>query len=107
MFREANNSLGDFIFVPGLLLRTTANPRSNDEVTYAPFTLFPHPVPEECFDKACRVQQCYNLLVHQVAQDHDFLEMCLSEYVTTYSRFITYTLSVVKSNLKSTFDKFQ
>ena len=77
-----------WINVSGLLGKTTlflivvlsaTKPLSLKELTLPPFTLFPHPVPEECYNKAYQVQQSYNLLYHKVAHDYQFLESALSK----------------------------
>lgn len=47
-------------------------------VTYAPFTLFPTPVPKAVFLQALAVQTHYNTLVDKISQDPDFLEEALA-----------------------------
>lgn len=42
-------------------------------MTYAPFTLFPSPVPKAVFHQALEVQTHYNTLVDRISQDSDFL----------------------------------
>lgn len=46
-------------------------------VTYAPFTLFPSPVPKAVFRQALEVQTHYNTLVDRISQDSDFLREAL------------------------------
>lgn len=46
-------------------------------VTYAPFTLFPSPVPKAVFHQALKVQTHYNTLVDRISQDSDFLREAL------------------------------
>ena len=58
----------------GVLLRSLDGSRNYP----APFTLFPSPVPRQCFEKMMHVQTVYNKLMHKVAHDHDFLSQCLS-----------------------------
>lgn len=48
------------------------------EVTYAPFTLFPTPVPKAVFQQALAVQTHFNTLVDKISQDSDFLEEALA-----------------------------
>lgn len=47
-------------------------------VTYAPFTLFPTPVPKDVFLQALAVQTHYNTLVDKISQDADFLQEALT-----------------------------
>ena len=64
-----------------IVVLSATKPLSLKELTLPPFTLFPHPVPEECYNKAYQVQQSYNLLYHKVAHDYQFLESALSKWV--------------------------
>lgn len=52
-------------------------------VTYAPFTLFPSPVPRTAFQQALAVQVHYNTLVDKISQDADFLQKALARWVRT------------------------
>lgn len=52
-------------------------------VTYAPFTLFPSPVPKSAFDQALAVQVHYNTLVDKISQDAAFLQTALARWVRT------------------------
>ena len=67
--------------VAGILMRTSDNPDSADLVSHAPFTLFPTPVPRRCFRLAETVQTDFNLLVHRVATNHEFLYQCLERLI--------------------------
>jgi hypothetical protein len=49
-------------------------------VTYAPFTLFPSPVPSALLEQAYAVQMDFNILVDAVSQNPAFLEQTLSRY---------------------------
>lgn len=49
-------------------------------VTYAPFTLFPSPVPSTLLEQAYAVQMDFNILVDAVSQNSAFLEQTLSRY---------------------------
>ena len=62
----------------GVMLRTADG--SHDY--HAPFTLFPSPVPTKCFEAAIKAQTLFNLLMHRVAHDHEFLKQCLEKYGT-------------------------
>jgi len=46
-------------------------------VEHAPFTLHPSPFPKRLFTQAKEVQKDFNLLVHKVSQDHEFLKKAL------------------------------
>ncbi|XP_037540329.1 glutathione synthetase [Nematolebias whitei] len=65
----------------GIVMRTKENPNSSELVTYAPFTLFPSPVPKAAFLQALAVQTHYNTLVDRVSQDADFLQKALSSTI--------------------------
>lgn len=71
----------DYMLSHGHLMRIEKNPRSQELVSYAPFNLFPSPLPKACFHEACQVQQDYNLLIHKVAHDYEFLKQCLAKTV--------------------------
>ena len=68
--------------VAGVIMRTRESPTSPDVVTYAPFMLFPSPVPRLVFEQAQAVQTDFNLMMHQVAHDYDFLRECLARCVS-------------------------
>lgn len=46
-------------------------------VEHAPFTLLPTSFPKRLFTQAKEVQKNFNLLVHKVSQDHEFLKEAL------------------------------
>ncbi|CAB1329676.1 unnamed protein product [Coregonus sp. 'balchen'] len=68
----------DFALQNGVLIRTKETPNSSEVVTYAPFTLFPSPVPKAIFHQALAVQTHYNRLVDKISQDSSFLEEALA-----------------------------
>uniref|UniRef100_A0A8C7D1F7 Glutathione synthetase n=1 Tax=Oncorhynchus kisutch TaxID=8019 RepID=A0A8C7D1F7_ONCKI len=68
----------DSALLNGVLMRTKETPNSSEVVTYAPFTLFPSPVPKDTFHQALAVQTHYNRLVDKISQDSSFLEEALS-----------------------------
>lgn len=70
----------DRALAEGMLLRSAQNPSSSDVVTYAPFTLFPSPVPSTLLEQAYAVQMDFNILVDAVSQNSAFLEQTLSRY---------------------------
>ncbi|XP_049920964.1 glutathione synthetase-like [Epinephelus moara] len=68
----------ELAFQHGLLMRTLETPNSSEVVTYAPFTLFPTPVPRAALLQALDVQTHLNTLVDKISQDPDFLEEALA-----------------------------
>lgn len=50
-------------------------------VEHAPFTLHPSPFPKRLFTQAKEVQKDFNLLVHKVSQDHEFLKEALQSTI--------------------------
>ncbi|XP_061121136.1 glutathione synthetase-like [Syngnathus typhle] len=68
--------------VHGILMRLERSPNSSEEVTYAPITLFPTPVPRAIFLQGVEVQTHYNILVDKISQDPDFLEEALASTVS-------------------------
>jgi len=79
IFNNNNNNNNNCICI-GNHVRCPKNPTSPDAVVHVPFTLFPSPVVRSCFEKACKVQTDFNLLMHRVANDPEFLEHCLERY---------------------------
>lgn len=71
----------DAALLCGVLMRTKEASNSAELVTYAPFTLFPTPVPKAVFQQALEVQTHYNTLVDKISQDADFLEEALASTV--------------------------
>lgn len=71
----------DRALAEGVLLRSAKNPSSSDVVTYAPFTLFPSPVPSTLLEQAYAVQMDFNILVDAVSQNSAFLEQTLSSTI--------------------------
>ena len=60
-------------------MRHKESPDSAESVTYAPFILLPSPVPKQCFSEAAQVQADFNLLMHKVAHDYEFLKEALQQ----------------------------
>ncbi|XP_078110440.1 glutathione synthetase [Sander vitreus] len=71
----------DAALLQGVLMRIHETPNSSELVTYAPFTLFPTPVPKDVFFQALAVQTKYNTLVDKISQDPDFLEEALASTI--------------------------
>ena len=64
----------DYCLTHGLVMRTK---ESQFMVEHAPFTLLPTAFPKRLFLQAKDVQKDFNLLVHRVSQDHEFLKEAL------------------------------
>uniref|UniRef100_A0A672I5Z6 Glutathione synthetase n=1 Tax=Salarias fasciatus TaxID=181472 RepID=A0A672I5Z6_SALFA len=79
--RELADVAKDAALVHGILMRIQETPNSSELVTYAPFTLFPTPVPRSLFLQALAVQTHYNTLVDRVCQDVDFLQDALASTI--------------------------
>lgn len=71
----------DTALLQGILMRTQETPNGSELVTYAPFTLFPTPVPKAVFLQALAVQTHYNTLVDKISQDSDFLQEALASTI--------------------------
>ncbi|KAL1021173.1 hypothetical protein UPYG_G00009750 [Umbra pygmaea] len=71
----------DSALLNGVLMRTKETPNSSEVVTYAPFTLFPSPVPKDVFHQALKVQTNFNRLVDRISQDSSFLEEALASTI--------------------------
>ena len=63
--------------VLGIIMRNKDKADSADVASYAPFTLFPSPFSKVHFLQARDIQQSFNLLMHKVAHDYDFLKEAL------------------------------
>ncbi|EGW02765.1 glutathione synthetase isoform X1 [Cricetulus griseus] len=71
----------DRALAEGVVLRPAESPSSSQVVTYAPFTLFPSPVPSALLEQAYAVQMDFNMLVDAVSQNSAFLEQTLSSTI--------------------------
>ncbi|RXN30909.1 glutathione synthetase [Labeo rohita] len=71
----------DAALLHGVLMRTKETPNSPEVVSYAPFTLFPTPVPKALFYQALAVQTHFNRLVDRVSQNAAFLEETLASTI--------------------------
>lgn len=71
----------DVALLHGIIMRTKEDSKSSELVTYAPFTLFPTPVPKAVFQQALDVQTHYNILVDKISQNADFLAEALASTV--------------------------
>ncbi|XP_030624793.1 glutathione synthetase [Chanos chanos] len=71
----------DTALLNGVLMRTKDTPNSPEVVNYAPFTLFPSPVPRALFQQALAVQTHFNRLVDRISQNPSFLEEALASTI--------------------------
>ncbi|XP_026010128.1 glutathione synthetase [Astatotilapia calliptera] len=71
----------DSAVTQGVLMRLQETPNSSEVVSFAPFTLFPTPVPKAVFSQALAVQTHYNTLVDKISQDADFLQEALASTI--------------------------
>ncbi|CAH1270824.1 GSS [Branchiostoma lanceolatum] len=81
LLSRATESAKDWAILHGVAMRTEEEPNSSDVVNFAPFLLLPSPVPRALFDQAKAVQRDFNLLVHRLSQDADFLSSCLKSTI--------------------------
>ncbi|KAM6976526.1 glutathione synthetase [Aplochiton taeniatus] len=81
MIKDLADVAKDSALVNGVLMRAKDTPNSSETVTYAPFTLFPTPVPKALFAQALSVQTLYNRLVDLISQDQAFLEQSLASTI--------------------------
>ncbi|KAJ8408044.1 hypothetical protein AAFF_G00262720 [Aldrovandia affinis] len=71
----------DIALLHGVIMRTKDAPNSSEVVSYAPFTLFPSPVPRVLFHQAVAVQMHFNRLVDKISQDSAFLHEALASTI--------------------------
>ncbi|KAI8913531.1 glutathione synthase [Gorgonomyces haynaldii] len=62
----------------GLVMKTSKDDEST-ELVHAPFALYPSPFPKDLYERAKQIQPLFNHLVHQMAQDKQFLESVMNE----------------------------
>ncbi|XP_044066274.1 glutathione synthetase isoform X3 [Siniperca chuatsi] len=81
LIKDLEDVAKDAALLRGVLMRSQETPNSSELVTYAPFTLFPTPVPKAVFLQALAVQTPYNTLVDKISQDPDFLQEALASTI--------------------------
>lgn len=81
LIKELADVAKDAALLHGVLMRIKETPNSSELVTYAPFSLFPTPVPKPVFLQALAVQTHYNTLVDKISQDSDFLQEALASTI--------------------------
>ena len=67
-----------FCILLGLQMKSSG---SSDTVHHGPFTLFPSFIPRNILIQAKDTQKDFNVLMHRVAHDYDFLYESLKKYV--------------------------
>lgn len=65
----------------GVQMKPQFDHKSTCHCEYAPMTLFPSPIPSWILEEAKSLQPHFNVLMHQVADDHEFLEQCLKHVI--------------------------
>ncbi|XP_067904711.1 glutathione synthetase isoform X2 [Heterodontus francisci] len=81
LIQQLTTSAKDAALLHGVLMRTKEEPASSETTSYAPFSLFPSPVPKKLFMQAFEVQQDFNILVDKISQDSEFLTKALASTV--------------------------
>ena len=64
----------DWASTHGIVMR---NRKNLDLINFAPFTLFPSPLPEYLYKEALDVHKSFQTLMHRCSTDSDFLESSL------------------------------
>uniref|UniRef100_A0A914HCC7 Glutathione synthetase n=1 Tax=Globodera rostochiensis TaxID=31243 RepID=A0A914HCC7_GLORO len=62
-------------------MRTPDHYGRSDVAQFAPFTLFPSPIPRKFYDQAIAVQKAMSLLYFRIACDFDFLKMAYNDVI--------------------------
>ncbi|XP_038125544.1 glutathione synthetase [Cyprinodon tularosa] len=81
LIKELADVAKDEALLQGVLMRTKETPNSSELVTYAPFTLFPSPMPKSVFIQALAVQTHFNTMVDKISQDTEFLQKALASTI--------------------------
>jgi glutathione synthase len=67
----------DWALAHGLVVRPSLDKQTmfanNAAVTHAPFALYPTPFPRTEFEKAKRLQQPWNTLIHKMSRDQNLI----------------------------------
>ncbi|KAM9786202.1 glutathione synthetase [Neosynchiropus ocellatus] len=81
LIKDLAEAAKDMALLKGVLMRVKESPNGSELVTYAPFTLFPSPLPKALYHQAVAVQPLFNTLVDKISQDSDFLREALASTV--------------------------
>jgi len=72
----------DSALTEGVLFRCAQSPKSSStSVQFAPFSLFPSPIPHDLYKQAVTVQRDFNVLINAVSKDEEFLHETLKDTV--------------------------
>lgn len=66
----------DWALAHGLIVRPTSDKqvfKNNAAVTHAPFALYPTPFPRHEFERAKKLQNPWNTLIHKMSQDDNLI----------------------------------
>ncbi|XP_060793891.1 glutathione synthetase-like [Neoarius graeffei] len=81
LIKELEAIAKDSALLHGILFRTKESPNSSEVVNYAPFTLFPSPMPTVLFHQALELATHFNRLIDRVSQSPRFLEEALASTI--------------------------
>ncbi|KAF5901535.1 glutathione synthetase, partial [Clarias magur] len=81
LIKELEAIAKDSALLHGVLMRTKESPNSSEVVSYAPFALFPSPVPRGLFHQALNMATLFNRLIDRVSQSPRFLEEALASTI--------------------------
>ncbi|KAK5583577.1 hypothetical protein RB653_005174 [Dictyostelium firmibasis] len=108
-FEEKLNELKeqgiDWAFANGLIMikKPTEEEAKNNvvSVTHVPFSLYPSKMNRKLFNEACELAKDYNLLVHNISKDYDFLQNTLKDVFDDFTQMLlNIQRKVVKEGIK-------
>ncbi|KAM9992497.1 hypothetical protein ACTFIY_009926 [Dictyostelium cf. discoideum] len=108
-FEEKLNELKehgiDWAFANGLIMikKPTEEEAKNNvvNVTHVPFSLYPSKMNKKLFNEACKLAEDYNLLVHNISKDYDFLQNTLKDVFDDFTQMLlNIQRKVVKEGIK-------
>ncbi|CAC5392006.1 GSS [Mytilus coruscus] len=79
--KEVAERTKEMALLSGLQMRPAESPSSSDLIHHGPFTLFPSKIPSKILSQAKEAQKDFNLMMHRVAHDHDFLYQSLKNVI--------------------------
>ncbi|XP_071151426.1 glutathione synthetase-like isoform X1 [Mytilus edulis] len=79
--KEVAERAKEMALLSGLQMRPAESPSSSDLIHHGPFTLFPSKIPSKLLSQAKEAQKDFNLMMHRVAHDHDFLYQSLKNVI--------------------------
>ncbi|KAN0015968.1 hypothetical protein ACTFIU_005918 [Dictyostelium citrinum] len=95
----------DWAFANGLIMikKPTEEEAKNNvvNVTHVPFSLYPSKMNKKLFNEACKLAEDYNLLVHNISKDYDFLQNTLKDVFDDFTQMLlNIQRKVVKEGIK-------